>query len=64
MDKYDIKRLALILAKQAEIDAMNTGNKERNISNHEPNKPTYSSDLFWLKAEELEKLAHCTNKEL
>jgi len=64
MNKYDIKRLALILAKQAEIEAMKTRNQERNISNDEPNKPTYSSDLFWIKAGELETLARCPDKSL
>jgi hypothetical protein len=64
MDKYDIKRLALVLAKQSQIDAMNTRNKERNISNHEPEKPTFGGDLFWLAAEELERLARCPNEEL
>ena len=64
MTKYDIKRLALILAQQAQIDAMNTRNKERNISNNEPNKPTYSADFFWQKAQELERLARCHDEDL
>lgn len=58
MTKYDIKRLALILAKQAEIEGMKARNKEKNISVHEPDKPTYTSDYFFIKAEELLSIAN------
>ena len=64
MNKYDVKRLALILAQQAQIDAMNTRNKEININNNEPNKPTYNDDFFWKKAQELERLARCPDEDL
>jgi hypothetical protein len=55
-DYYDIRRLALILAVQAEIEAM----KVENLLN--PGKYTYYD--FKDKAEELRSLAYAHNEQI
>lgn len=57
MDTYDIKRLALVLALQAEIEAMKAYNNSEN-----PMK--YPENRFWEKAEELRQLANKHNEQL
>jgi hypothetical protein len=57
MDEYyNVKRLALVLAVQAEIEGM----KVENLLN--PGKYTYQE--FWNKAEELRFLAYKHNEQL
>lgn len=61
MTDYSVRRLALILAVQAEIDAMKAENRSRryrgmSIANGE--------DLFAEKAEELRNLAHTHDLQL
>lgn len=61
MDSYDVKRLALVLAIEAEIQGMVANNKyweSRGCS------PTYSDVDFGLKAEELRNLAAKHNDQL
>ena len=54
MTEYDIKRLALVLATQAEIEGMKTANSERDMPSQ---SPAYTDDDFCVKAQELELLA-------
>lgn len=57
MNEYDVKRLALVLAVQAEIEAMKAKNFERKdtgMSN------AYDEQEFWNRAEELRELASAT----
>jgi len=55
MTEYDVKRLALVLAIQAEIEGMKTENKHREISGHAISYPETS---FFIKAEQLRELAY------
>jgi hypothetical protein len=61
MNEYDVKRLALILAIQSEIEAMKVRN-DLSILNQCP--PYYSSDHFDGKATELRELAKLSNSEI
>ncbi len=54
MTEYDVKRLALVLAIQAEIEALKVDNKLRE---YEEGSPMWSGDHFACKAEELRVLA-------
>jgi hypothetical protein len=57
MDEYfNVKRLALVLAVQAEIEGM----KVENLLN----PGSYSYEQFWNKAEELRFLAYKHNEQL
>lgn len=56
MNEYDIKRLALIFAIQAEIEGMKVSNKIV--------EGTYSKSFFDTKAEELRNLAYSHNEQL
>jgi len=58
MNEYDIKRLALILAIQSEIEGMKAENRQ-----HKDSEPYAESD-FRYKAEELRNLAYCNNEQL
>jgi hypothetical protein len=61
MNSSDIKRLALILSVQAEIDGMKLDNKIR----EQNNQPfSYNEDDFIAKAEELKKLAYIHDDQL
>jgi hypothetical protein len=64
MEHYDIKRLALVFAIQAEIEAAKSRNREKNIDKNNPNIPTYSEDYFFGKAEELRELVNKHNEQL
>lgn len=55
MKHYDVKRLALVLAKQAEIEGMKIANKQREIHG---DGPIYHHSHFEEKAFELESLAY------
>ena len=61
MDEYTIKRLALILAVQAEIEGMKATNMQRQ-SNGE--SMGYNDHDFCCKAEELRILASKHNEQL
>lgn len=59
MDRYDVKRLALVLAIQAEIEGMKSHNK------YAPKSYTlYTQYDFDAKAEELRVLASLHNEQL
>ena len=58
MDTYDIKRLALVLAIQAEIEAFKRYNEQH------PDTVGYSSADFDNKANELRTLAYAHNEQL
>lgn len=58
MTEYDIKRLALVLAVQAEIEGMKTWNQ------NQPDRMGYTRLDFEIKAEELRALANKHNEQL
>lgn len=58
MNNYDVKRLALVFAVQAEIEGMKAENSQR------PDDQRYVYGDFWQKAEELRKLAYCHDEQL
>jgi hypothetical protein len=61
MDSYDVKRLALILAVQAEIEGMKADNENRKQNNH---SMAYTDSDFAEKATELRNLAYIHNDQL
>ena len=61
MNEYDVKRLALVLAVQAEIEGMKAANIERENANH---ALTYDEKAFVEAAEELRMLAAKHNEQL
>lgn len=61
MDHYDVKRLALVLAVQAEIEGMKAENKQCEI---EGSNLCYSDQKFQDKALELKNLAYAHNEQL
>lgn len=61
MNEYDVKRLALILAIQAEIEGMKAENTQRERQNY---AVAYTEVEFCAKAEELRVLAHVSNDQL
>lgn len=61
MNEYDIKRLALVLAVQAEIEGMKAENV---ICELEKRKPKYGSFAFNNIAEEIRELAYKHNEQL
>jgi len=62
MDEYyNVKRLALVLAVQAEIEGMKAENEQRK---QEDLSPAYTEDQFWQKAEQLRTLAYAHNEQL
>ena len=61
MNKYDVKRLALVLAVQAEIEGMKTENQYRQNNDHDP---TYNQGHFQEKAEALRNLAYLHDHQL
>ena len=61
MDTYDVRRLALVLSVQAEIDGMKAYNKQREL---EGNALGYDQTHFDEKAEELRNLAASHNEQL
>jgi len=58
MTQYDVKRLALVLAIQAEIEGMKANN-----SQHEQDQPYEETD-FEMKAHELTSLAYKHDEEM
>jgi len=61
MNEYDVKRLALILAVQAEIEGMKVANLER--ENNEC-APAYDERCFVDAASELRELAYKHDEQL
>ena len=61
MDNYDVKRFALVLAVQADIEGMKAKNKERQ---RECGDNAWGEENFDQKAEELRNLAYCHNEQL
>lgn len=61
MDDYDVKRLALVLAVQAEIEGMKAENKFREMNDH---ALSYAEEQFFEKASELRNLAYAHNEQL
>ena len=61
MNTYDVKRLALILAKQAEIEAMKADNSVAVINGC---MIPYCGDVFLDKANDLENLANIPDEQL
>ena len=61
MDFYDVKRLALVLAVQAEIEGMKAANVQRSSIG---SSLAYDHQDFYSKSCELENLAHAHNEQL
>ena len=61
MTTYDVKRLALVLAIQAEIEAMKVANAERDLPSE---VAAYGESHFFGKAQELKDLAAKHDHEL
>jgi hypothetical protein len=61
MDTYDVRRLALIFAVQAEIEAMKAENQQRKYLDH---AIAYTESDFENKAEQLRNLAYAHNEQL
>lgn len=61
MNEYDVKRLALAFALQAEIEAMKAKNFERQDAGM---SHAHDEAEFWNKAEELRELASKHNDQL
>jgi hypothetical protein len=61
MDHYAVKRLALILAVEAELDAMRLENFNRQQNQY---AEAYGAEELYAKAEELRALAHAHNDQL
>jgi len=60
-DFYNVKRLALVLSVQAEIEGMKADNANR-LTRDE--SMAYTESDFSSKANELQNLAYCHNEEL
>lgn len=61
MNQYDVIRLALVLAVQAEIEGMKACNDDRSQLGH---SMAYTDTDFCNKAEELRMLAYKHNEQL
>jgi hypothetical protein len=61
MNEYDIKRLALVLALQAEIDGMKAFNSQRRVDG---SSPGYNEGDFGYMAAQLRELANKHNEQL
>lgn len=57
MNEYDIRRFALVLAIQAEIEAMKAHNATDNFTK-------YSETEFWDRSRKLEEIAYKHNEQL
>lgn len=62
MNEYDVKRLGLTLAIQAEIEGMKSENTLR--AQYDGQVPSYAQHHFDEKAEELRVLAYKHNEQL
>lgn len=61
MDFYDVRRLALVLAVQAEVEGMKAENMQREAVG---SSMAYDDGAFSDKANELRNLAYCDETEL
>ena len=61
MNEYDVKRLALVLALQAEIEGMKAENTARERQNY---AVAYDESAFQEMAEKLRNVAYCHNEQL
>lgn len=61
MNEYDVKRLALVLAVQAEVEGMKFDNLQREQYNE---SHVYTGTDFEVKAEELRELANKHDEQL
>lgn len=61
MNEYDVKRLALVLAIQSEIEGMKAENMLREQNNE---SPAYGSKQFNDMAEQLRNIAYSHNEQL
>ena len=61
MDEFDVRRLGLILAIQAEIEGMKAENMQRNQLVH---TMAYTYDDFREKAEEMREITYRANHQL
>ena len=61
MESADVKRLALVLAVQAEIEGMKAANAERLEAGY---ALAYNRDSFYEKSQELRNLAACHDDQL
>ena len=59
--QFNVKRLALVLALQAEIEGMKAENTQRELWLHEL---TYNESHFQEMAEKIRNVAHCHNEQL
>lgn len=60
-NQYNVRRLALVLSVQAEIEGMKAENMIREQNNE---SMAYNGDEFVYKAEELRNLAYSHNEQL
>lgn len=61
MNEYDVRRLGLLLAIQAEIEGMKIANAERNLPMQ---VAAYDEKDFQAKAEELRNASYCPDQQL
>ena len=61
MDSFDIKRLGLIFAIEAEIEGMKAENKQREINGHDL---TYDEFNFYEKAGQIREICYKHNDQL
>jgi len=61
MNTYDVKRLALVFALQAELEAMKIANLERDMPSE---AAAYDEKSFFEKSQELQELANKHEYEL
>lgn len=61
MNNYDVKRLALVLAIQAEIEGMKADNKDRELNGH---AMAYNAQDFEYMAIQLKELANKHDEQL
>ena len=61
MERMDVRRLALVLSKQAEIEAMKIENV---IREQQGLTPAYTSEMFLDKANDLVNLAYAHDEDL
>ena len=60
-DYYNVKRLALVLAKQAEVEGMKAANIARQQNDE---SMAYTNEDFMDKSRDFENLAHSHNEQL
>lgn len=61
MNEYDVKRLALLYALQAEIEGMKAENKQRQVLGE---SMAYTASQFGEMAEQIRELAYKHNEQL